>query len=312
MIARDSKFVDNTMLSAYKDCPRKYQLRHRLHWRSVGTSLPLIFGLSWHEAQDVIWSYYGKVPLKELPDYAFAKFCEMWEKEGMPVNMSVEQIEAFNPRTPMVALEMIKGYINARGSMIERVELLAVEQPFAVPLPGLDDFWYVGRLDKVIGYQNQTLTIEHKSTTEYKKDGGFKTSYIEGWYTDSQVKGYEYGGALFFPGMQQVWVDAALVHKTVHDKFRFVPVWHARPLLNEWIQDTLDWLDRIQKDIARDYFPKNENSCMGKFGPCPFLNICRTTSDPKTLGTAPEGYMVEKWEPYDLLHLDRLVNKETQ
>jgi hypothetical protein len=299
------------MLSSYKDCPRKYYLRHILNWRSAGTSLPLTFGLAWHAAMDVVWQHAKQLSERELPEYALAKFLETWEEQGLNAQLGLEEIEKMLPRTPSVALEMLRAYVNTRGRMLQEAEVLAVEQPFAVPLPSMLDVWYVGKLDKIVRYNGQLLVLEHKTTTAYKKDGGFQTAYVEGWFSDSQVKGYQFGGALFFPGLKQVWVDAALVHKQVHNAFRFVPVEHGAPLLQEWIDDTRDWIGRVQRDYARGYFPKNENSCMGKFGACPYLDICRTTPKPQDLKAPPEGYLEERWEPFDLLGLDKLVNKET-
>ena len=307
-----AQYYDNTILSSYKDCPRKYQLRHQFHWRSDRTAIPLVFGLSWHSAMDVVWQHAREVPQQELPRYAMAKFLETWEEQGMKAELSMEEIERLNPRIPGVAEEMLHGYLAARWGMIQEAELLASEQPFAVPVPGLVNVWYVGRLDKVINYQGQTLAIEHKTTTEYKKDGGFKTTYVEGWFSDSQVKGYQFGGALFIPGLTQVWVDASLVHKTVHDKFRLIPVQHSMPLLQEWLKDTQDWIGRLQRDQAAGYFPKNENACMGKFGPCPYLDVCRTTPTEMLPKDPPAGYMVEEWKPFETLGLDKLVQKEQQ
>jgi len=302
-----SQFYDNTMVSSYKECPRRYQIRHKLGWRSQGTAMPLIFGLSWHAGMDAVWTYAPKLPSGELADIALMQFLETWEAEGMPARPDLEQLEALGNRNPSVAHEMIVNYIAARGAMLREAKLVACEQPFAVPLPGATDVWYIGRLDKVIEYNGQTLVIEHKTTSEYKKDGGFKSLYIESWYSDSQVKGYQFGGAMFFPDLSQVWVDAALVHKTVHDAFRFVPVAHQQPLLQEWLRDTLDWVKRIQGDAERNYFPKNESACIGKYGACPFLDICRTTADPAKLAGPPPGYILDRWEPFETLGLAKLI-----
>lgn len=318
-IQTTDSFYDNTMLSSYKDCPRKFFLRHVLDWRSEGVAIPLVFGLSWHAAMDVIWQHYKQVPDKnELVQLAMAKFLETWESENMPIELSIEQIEKFSPRTPGVAAEMLHKYIEKRANILDSAQLLAVEQPFAVPLPGTEHTWYIGKLDKVVQMQNLTI-IEHKTTTSYKKDGGFQTSYIEGWYSDSQVKGYQFGGGLYFPGLTQVWVDAALVHKQVHDAFRFVPVAHNFDLLQEWVGDTREWVKRVELDtqayktaggrLSEGVFPKNENSCMGKYGPCSFLKICVTTPRPELLDAPPEGYMEEHWAPFEILGLSKLIEE---
>jgi len=305
------------MLSGYKDCPRKYFLRHVLNWRSEGVAIPLVFGLSWHSAMDVVWQHYHNVPNRnELVQLAMAAFLETWEGEGLPPDLNLELTEKYSPRTPGIAAEMLHKYIEKRETLIKSATLITKEAPFAVPLPGTEHTWYIGRLDKVIQTE-QILALEHKTTTAYKKDGGFQTSYIEGWYSDAQVKGYQFGGGLYYPGLTQVWVDAALVHKTVHDAFRFVPVAHQFPLLEEFISDTREWVNRVELDtqayhadgdrLASGVFPKNENNCMGKYGACTFLNICRTNSRPELLEAPPEGYIEEAWKPFETLGLTQLI-----
>lgn len=317
-LSAGNRYYDNTMLSAYKDCPRKYLIRHILGWRGTGVSHALAFGLSWHSAMDTLWQHSRGLPTgarKDVIHLSMDSFLKTWQAEGLPSEPTIEQMDVLGARTPGVAQAMLDGYLQERWKIIQEAELLACEQPIAVPLPGVTDVWYIGRLDKVISLNGDILTLEHKTTTEYKKDGGFKTAYVEGWYSDSQIKGYQFGGGLFFPGHSQVWVDAALVHKTVHNAFRLIPVAHQTPLLLEWAADTREWVERIETDTLRIgtkhiAFPKNENSCMGKFGPCPFLNICRTTPDPMQLDGPPEGFVEDFWKPFDILGLDKLTNKE--
>src|SRR5574340_1107815 len=113
-----------------------------------------------------------------------------------------------------------------------------------------------------------------------------------------------------------VWVDGALVHMKVHDAFKFVPIAHSLPLLEEWITDTKVWIGEIQRETAefleegnlkKGTFRRNEDNCFEKYGRCPFLNICSTCADPTQLKEVPTGYKVEKWEPFDELGIDRLV-----
>lgn len=305
-----SKIYDNSALSAYKDCPRKYQLRHQKHWRSEGTSMPLIFGLSWHAGQDVVWQYARRLSGQpELVNAAMAKFLETWEGEGLAAELDMEQLERYAPRTPQVAHEMYSAYIETRWNMLMEAQVLAIEQPFAVPMPGREDTWYVGRLDKVVEFKGQKLVLEHKTTTAYKKDGGFQATYVDSWNSDAQVKGYQFGGGLYFPGLSQVWVDAALVHKREHHHFRFIPVAHQVNLIEEWIGDTGKWIERLEADLKNNYFPKNENSCFGKYGSCAFLDICRSIPDSALPVEAPVGYIVEQWVPFDILKLEKLNNE---
>jgi hypothetical protein len=302
-----SKIYDNSMLSGYKGCPRYYQLRYKKHWRSEGTSMPLVFGLSWHAGQDAVWQYARKLSGQdELVQAAMASFLETWEAEGLSADLDMEQLERYAPRTPQVAQEMYAGYIETRWNMLMEAQVLAIEQPFAVPMPGREDTWYVGRLDKVVEFKGQKLVLEHKTTTAYKKDGGFQSSYVNSWNSDSQVKGYQFGGGLYFPGLSQVWVDAALVHKKEHNHFRFIPIAHQINLIEEWIKDTGSWIERLEADARNNYFPKSEGNCFGKYGECSMLSICQTTPDHMLPEEAPAGYTMEEWKPFDILKLEKL------
>lgn len=310
---------DNTRLSAYKECPRQYFLRHVLGWTvDYGrTATPLIFGGAWHEGLDVIWKHAKspKVNLNILTELASDQFNKYWTANGFPDTPSAIEAENLAPRTPMIAKEMYYNYARSRWDFLQKMELIAIEQPFAVPLPRLENTWYVGRLDKVFEFNGQRLVGEHKSTTAYAIQGNFRQDYVDSWYASSQVKGYQFGASIYFNGVDGVWVDAALVHKKVHDAFKFIPVSHHEELLHEWLHVTETWATMVT-EATRQFtsgipvakcFPKNEDSCFGKYGTCPFLDICRTIPDPTNLDGPPVGFKQEKWEPFSILKLDKLI-----
>lgn len=135
----------------------------------------------------------------------------------------------------------------------------------------------------------------------------------------SQVKGYQFGGSLYYGNVNAVWIDAALVHKKIHDGFKFVPISHNFTLLEEWLTGTTEWIRLIinehklfeaRGELLPDNFRKNEESCHGKYGACPFIDICRTVCDPSSIGIVPGGFIEEKWEPFSVLGLDKLLNPD--
>lgn len=321
-----SRCYDNTKIADYKKCPRSYFIRHVLGWTREGTSTSpaLVFGSSWHAGMDALWGTaskqvqsVGRVDKEELVTQAMSGFLLEWSEQGYDPEPDMVTIEELNPRTPSVAHEMYYNYAAHNERMLTHSRVLAIEQPLAVPFPELDDTWYVGRLDKVVEYNGQELILEHKTTTAYAIQGQFQRDYCDSWYAAPQIKGYQFAGTLYYPKLQAVWVDAALVHKKVHDAFKFIPVSHSWPLLKEWTYDTKEWLLRISLEESKyanvgeltpGLFPRNEDSCYGKYGVCPFLDICRTVSDPSTLPEVPAGYVAERWEPFDTLGLEKLVN----
>ena len=314
-----ARCYDNTKISAYKTCPRYFFIRHILNWTSTGTGLALTFGSAWHDAQDIIWGHGKKFSQADLADLAGLAFDKTWEEAGQPLVPSLDQIGWMKPRTPQIAKEMLWEYTAKHYNMIQNCTVLGIEQPFAVPVPKMENVWYVGRLDKAIEYNSQRLVLEHKTTTAYATIGNFRQDYVESWYMASQIMGYQFGGSLFYGSIDAVWVDAALVHQKIHNAFKFIPVAHNYTLLEEWLLGTKVWIDDIIQEtkafqaagkLTPGMFKKNTESCFGKYGPCAFIDICRSVADPTTLDGPPPGYIEEKWEPFDVLGLNKLI-KET-
>lgn len=319
-ITRQSQHFDNTRISTYKSCPRKYLLRHILHWTpdyGDKKAPALVFGSAWHEGMDAIWGSQGH-PADVKVALAVEAFLQSWEKDEYPRQPTLEESQELKARTPGIAHEMFHNYVEQRSKMLEECTVLGIEQPVAMPFPDLKDTWYIGKLDKVFEW-NGVHVGEHKTTTAYAIKGQFQPDWTDSWSSASQVKGYQMVGTLYYPTLQDVWVDGALVHLKVHDAFKFIPVAHSLPLLEEWITDTRKWISQIQVEteeylnegnLSKGTFRRNEDNCFEKYGRCPFLNICSTCADPTRLRQVPMGYKVEKWEPFDELGIDRLVKGE--
>jgi hypothetical protein len=315
--AQKRKCYDNTRISDYKTCPRYFFIRHELGWRPAGTGIALIFGLSWHDGQDIVWGQAKNYSQGDLAELAHLSFVATWQEQGLPADIPLEQQSYYAPRTPEIAREMYYNYISKRWRMLQECEVFAIEQPFAVPIPE-SDHWYIGRLDKGVRYNAQKLVLEHKSTTAYSIEKSFRPDYVDSWYMSAQVKGYQFGATLFFGDLDGVWVDAALVHKKVHDAFKFIPVAHSYTLLKEWLDGTISWIAQIAAEqdafraageLAPGMFKKNEESCYGKYGACPFIDICRSIADPSKLTEPPPGFVHEVWEPFDILGLNKIVEE---
>jgi hypothetical protein len=261
---------------------------------------------------------------------AMIAFDKCWTEQGFTPwsEFTLEDEQRMTPRTPGVAADMFACYIDERwGFMKNQIKLLGVERPFCVPL-GLAEIFYVGRRDKDFELHGRVIAGEHKTTTAYKKDGGFRYDYLESWSPNSQVDGYLHSLHMDYgKKAQSVWIDAALVHKTVHDKFRFIPIDRMFEHLEGWLYDVRNWIARIIGDemaltMAREEgkndgdslscFPKNTEECYGKYGACSYVDICKFVSNPETLSGPPDEFMVEKWEPFDILKLGKIEGLEPE
>lgn len=324
------RFYDNTRLQAYRSCERMYYFRHVRDWTADNTKAALVFGGAWHASMDVVWRAYGGVGNAYVDSQlvigdAMRAFDAHWTSYGFPgleewMNLSIEEQKQMLPRTPMVAAEMLYGYIEAREDfMRHKVKLLSIEEPFAVPLdPNDPHLWYVGRLDKVVRLRasGDIKAIEHKTTSSYRKDGHFQASWIESFDPNSQVEGYIYAGKMKYGDkFKGVLIDGALVHRDVHDGFRFIPVERQMPMLEAWLWNTHRRIRAIEADLADlqvvqddagDFlraFPQKTEACTIYNGTCPYLDLCKSAANPERWVEPPKGWKEEKWEPFDLLKL---------
>lgn len=312
------RYYDNTRISAFRECPRKFYYRHIRDLTPEGTSPPLVFGSAWHAAMEVLWSRFADLKDDELITAAFMAFRDKWVEEGFSEEMSLDEAKRLGARLPSVALEMLYEYLDARREFLDTIELLAVEAPFAVPLDPTDPtLFYVGRLDKVFKKDGSVYIGEHKTTTAYKQDGAFQWSFTESFSPNSQIDGYLFAGHTDYGDkMKAVWVDAALVHRNIHDAFKWIPVERQFAQLDAWLWETHAWIAQIEAnatmleevDSSSRYmaaYPKNTNSCTN-YGGCPYVTLCKSWANPEAHPEIPLGFKEKHWSPFDELALSQL------
>ena len=325
----EDRFYDNTRISDYRTCPRYFYYRHVRGWVPDKIALALTFGLAWHDAMDVLWTVIARecqnITPSEAAELAYLAFLERWKEQELkdPTEMTPEEALEIMPRHPSVAREMLHEYAVQRFPLIsgKEFDLIDCEKPFAVPMDPKDDtLFYVGRLDKIFSIKSKIHIGDHKTTSLYKKDGGFRRDFVESFSPNSQVDGYTFASGVLYENKQRtIWVDAALVHKTVHDQFRFIEIDRTMSQLYQWVWETREWINRIEeekKNLAENKdqyknteylagFPKNTGSCWN-YGGCPYIPLCKAYANPEAVDETPAGYKEEHWSPFDILKLAQL------
>src|SRR5690606_17484297 len=83
-------------------------------------------------------------------------------------------------------------------------------------------------------------------------------------------------------------------------------------MIDQWKDEILYWIGRIESDLEafrthglRRAFPKNTSSC-GNYGGCTYRSVCRFYVDPSALTEPPDGFVESKWDPFDVLHIEKL------
>lgn len=323
-------YYDNTRLSSARTCLRKYYFRHVRHWTIDGASAALVFGASWHSAMDVVWSHAidlltGNLTKEEVIFRALVAFENKWVEEGFKpfCDLDLEDEQRLAPRTPGVAGELLSNYIDTRLPFFERIEVLEVEKPFAVPLAPFGPHFYVGRIDKTFRMENRVYAGEHKTTTAYKKEGPFKYSFLDSFSPNAQIDGYLHAlHMLYGDEAKGCLVDAVLVHKKIWNGFTFIPIERMLEQLDAWIFEVIFYITLIDNamkqlesvepgDSFLAVFPKNTESC-GDYEGCMYRKVCKSWPNPHR-EDCPDGFIVKKWEPFDELKLDSIgLEKEEE
>jgi hypothetical protein len=336
------RIYDNTEVSGHRSCNRKHFFRHEMHLDRDGTAPALANGLAWHKACDVIWTEMPNLSTKrqldetiELAKLAYRAWEDCWAEEGYPreIEMDKEWETKLRARTPQTAIEMIMSYIVERFDLIKfQYKLVAVEQPFIVPLDPADTgLWYSGRIDKVIERtegpnSGKRYIVDHKSTSAYSKAHGFLPSFTESFSPNGQVDGYAYGAKMLYgDDFGGVYIDGALVHKIHHDIFCFLPVSRSQDQMDAWLWECREEIRRIEADrkvldiaweessgtpscnsgvLNLSYLPaapKNTGSCYNFNSPCMYMDLCKSWGNPLRgiieHGT-PAGYIINEWSPF--------------
>lgn len=311
-------YFDNTRVSTFFKCPRSYYFRHVRHWETTGKRTPLIFGGAMHAAMDVIWTSMRNVKDDlTLTEMAATAFNEHWTKEGM----ELQPVHIDEKRNPGLAKEIIMAYIQRWRGWISEIEVLAVEQPFVIPLSEVSSdtvkVYYIGRMDKLFKDKNaQVFVSEHKTTSLYRTQGVFASEFIESFSPDSQVDGYAYAShAIFGDNARGVMVDAILVHK-LHRGFTHIPILRQLSSLDAWYWDVQYYINEILQNLemleesryagpGEDApfmmaFPKRTEHCFHKYGSCPFLSVCKYgDANPERIVAPPENFTEHIWDPFE-------------
>lgn len=305
------QFKDNSRLSEFKLCPRKYWFHYVQHIVPGYARYPLDFGSAWHKAMDYVFIQFKEGQRgTELSRGAFKAFLQDWTSRGHPAEIPMGDEKNFKARTPATAREMLAHYINTRSEWLEKIELVSVERPFAVPLdPDNPNRFYVGRLDKVIKESGFYWVIEHKTNSLYSIKLGMQTGFTESFDPNSQVDGYSFALKIIYGSKSMgVMIDAALVHKTYHDIFKFIPINKGAGFANDWLRDANYWWDRVDDAKKNNHYPKTApGGCRTVYGACEYKNICLYTRKEEDFDEAPSGFKIEKWEPFSFDELQDAV-----
>lgn len=273
--------IDNTALSQFMECPRKYYYGMVRNRRKGGANKPaLSYGTTWHKILETHYKTGGDaLAVKEA---AIAS----WQPHENPDDH----------RTLQRALKSYVSYLDRwgdhagdsanHGKTVGFPENPVVELATELWWPGALHP-YAGKIDRVFELQGLYYVEDHKTSSQL---GPY---YFNQFDPSNQMMGYAVlAQELTGLPIAGVRINAHGVLKT-QDKFERKIITYSQPRLVEWKENYNNWISKINRSMelitmpkenlgAKELmememgaaFPMQLNACAGKYGPCQYVEVC--------------------------------------
>ena len=294
--------------SEYKKCAHRDYCERERNWEPERPNIHLAMGLAHHKGMTAIWKEGTSGPGRSQEaaiEAAHTVFWKEWEALDMPMGRELlTKAPEMRAKTPMVAEKVLSAYVVTRWDMMGRVKLLDSERRFEILLFTLEDgteVHYIGIMDKVVQDDYGIHPFEHKTSSLFASQGGFRNNLIKSFAPNSQIEGYHWWAKKVYGEgvVSAVYVDLSLYHKE-HRAFLIVPIEPAPEVTKAWEERQIAWSRRMIKSRL-DYrsgkvhpnlaFLRNEELCVDKYGPCRFYDMCRYNPDLELVEDFPGGFV---------------------
>lgn len=261
---------DNTSLSTFKLCPKKYYYRMTLHLTPiVSVNYKAEYGTAFHKAMEV---WYQTQSL----DKAITVFNEHW--------LPFEGMDSSNLRTLLNGVKLLSEYVSLYP--IEPFKVKQIEIGFISELS--NHYLYQGKCDGLVEHNDGKLYIlEHK------------TSAAKGYISlnpNNQIDGYIYGvGQISKLPIHGCILNQVYISKKQNEFVREMTT--RNPLdISNFIIDTITWCDGVNRCNDSGIWPKNTNNCNAYWKACEYKMLC--SSPPESLPSIEENCFIKsEWLP---------------
>lgn len=284
--------VDNSLMSAWRACPRKAFLEYFQHWKPRSTNVHLHAGGAFAKGLEVARTefYLAGRPHKEAVERglfalltAYGDF-ECPEDSAKSATRMAGAFEFYFTQYPMgsdaVKPASLPGGV--RAIEFSFVEPLEVSHPMTT-----DPLLYCGRFDMIAEYAGGLYGEDDKTASQ------LGASWGKQWDLRSQFTGYCWGAKKGgFPLMGFI-VRGISILKTKYDTQQAItyrPDWQ----IERWYDQLCADLQRMKESWELGYWDYNLDESCSHYGGCPFRKVCLSQDPTPWL----EGdFEKRRWDP---------------
>lgn len=297
---------DNSSMENFITCARKAQYHSAWGRRPVVFDAATFFGGVAHEALEIRKNHM----LAPNPT---------WQQDQ--AKLIIRRFDSNPPpidewRTPDNLLSLITEYNKTYPVETEPFKIIpgTIEMPFSVYIgkaevnaeveirPGQIVYikylllYWTGRIDAIIELDGALFVDDHKTASV------MGPTFFEDFNLSAQMHGYTWAARELGYPVQGLYLDV-LGNRKPSKTGKAIELIRQRyyyrdSLIEEWKMDTFTSLTDFIEHMIRNYFPKGQKWCHGRFGKCEFWDVCNADPDQRVGMLFNSGSFEENtWSP---------------
>lgn len=298
--------IDNSSLERFTTCARSAQYYLVDRREPSGLKSALYFGSAIHAALEIFYGEYDGKVTEVLPEFLMKVQAAM--EPMFPANQDVDEW-----RTLDKAMETIISYVAATEFDIFQVyqhdNKPFVEQYFELPMGDIlfqesfDGIYHerlqvmwTGRIDLIVKQDHALWVMDHKTTSIVGQN------FFADFLNSSQALGYVWAAQqLLGQEVSGLYLNAIAARKPSKTGKPFelgrqkFPYDQSR--IEEWHYNTLTLIGDFCANLQRNFFPMETKWCVGKYGQCPYLDICSLPPQGREMVLHSNLYQNVTWTP---------------
>lgn len=148
-------------------------------------------------------------------------------------------------------------------------------------------FVYEGKIDLIMEVQRIRAFVDHKSQMMRKNLPEESNQFL----------GYAWATELRLGIINYINLSPSIAPK---DAFRRVICNYTPNLIEEWKQGAIETCLNMARDVKNNHFPKRRNGCLGVYGLCDFIDVCKQTNTNIIQGKLEKEFIKkERWSSWD-------------
>lgn len=287
--------MDNTMISAYRACPRKFWWRHLQMLQRGETSIHLVSGGAFAKGLEVTRKRFFEHGDTFDASLAYGA-AALWHAYG-----NIDPIPKYSNKAASNLIGALAYYFETWGldkSMRPWVPAPgarpAIEWNFSVPIPGCvhpisgQPLLYCGRFDMIGQWDNGMLMGEDDKTS-----GQLGQSWLDRWRLANQILGYCWGAREHGINLAGFQIRGVGLLKNSYSHME-APVMVNPWQIERFVNNLVLTVRKILADFADESFAYDFSGACTAYGGCDYLALCES---PDPAIWVPINYVRNEWNP---------------